>query len=332
MDESLEIGMNQESSPNYNSNYNTFYQAFETNYKDTGLAYDEWYLQWKRAATGKYYRNFMTAFNEVENNGIVPWIETHFIGNITFRPTCDLSTYSNTYPTLSIKENRQVQVGALDGQLSQFDITSEDATYPALSIRSGSQRPGIGFSTYSSGTGLSPMYSELRMQNISAVANHETGRFLFNLRNDGTLATKFTMHENGLFGVNKTPTRALHILDAKFTAGQRSTSILVEADGMGGMNGDATVIGFRGINGKTDILGLGLGVNSGYNFFIDYFGNKKFQIKLETGEVQIYKSISFTNAKAVDGSEVDNGNMFKGVDGALYYKGGSGTVTKIANT
>lgn len=49
------------------------------------------------------------------------------------------------------------------------------------------------------------------------------------------------------------------------------------------------------------------------------------------GEVQIYKSISFTNAKATDGSEVDNGNLFKGTDGALYFKGGSGTVTKIAN-
>lgn len=329
IDESLQIGINLLGTPGYNAALNSLKLEFETNYKDVGYSYDEFYLQWYQSSSGKTYRNFMTGFNETTNDGVTPWMETSIVGRFDVRPTADLSVYSNTPITFQVKENGQVGVSPLPVQLSVFDVSSENATYPAISVRSASQQPAIGFSNYSSGTGLSPMYAEVSMQNISATANTETGRLLFKLRKNGTKNTKFTMHEDGLFGINKTPTKALHILDANFVAGQISTSILLEGTGIGGANGDGLGIGFRPEGGTSDVLRLGMDVNSGYNFFVDFVGTKKFQVKLSTGEVQIGSSISFMNTNAIDGSGVSNGNIFKGVDGALYYKGGSGTVTLL---
>jgi hypothetical protein len=43
-----------------------------------------------------------------------------------------------------------------------------------------------------------------------------------------------------------------------------------------------------------------------------------------------YHNLSATYA--IDGTGVNNGSLFKGTDGSLYYKGNSGTVTKIANS
>ena len=330
IDESLQIGTNILGTPDYNPLLNSLKLEFETNYKDVGFEYDEFYLQWYQASSGDTYRNLMTAFNETTEDGVTPWIETSVVGKFDVRPTTDLSTFSVTPVTFQVKENGQVGVSPLPVQLSVFDVSSESASNPAMSVRSASQQPAIGFSNYSSGTGLSPMYAEVSMQNISATANAETGRLLFKLRKSGTKNTKFTMHEDGLFGINKTPTKSLHILDSNFTAGQTSTSILLEGAGLGGANGDGLGIGFRPEGGTSDVLRLGLDVNSGYNFFVDFVGVKKFQVKLSSGEVQIGSSISFINNQAIDGSTVPNGNMFKGVNGALYYKGDAGTVTMIA--
>ena len=48
------------------------------------------------------------------------------------------------------------------------------------------------------------------------------------------------------------------------------------------------------------------------------------------GNIKAY-SYLFATQNPIDGTGVANGSIFYGTDGALYFKGGSGTVTKIAN-
>lgn len=50
-----------------------------------------------------------------------------------------------------------------------------------------------------------------------------------------------------------------------------------------------------------------------------------------TSELLIGGMAGFSVTYPTDGTGVTNGNIFKGTDGALYYKGGSGTITKLAN-
>ena len=55
-------------------------------------------------------------------------------------------------------------------------------------------------------------------------------------------------------------------------------------------------------------------------------------LKIKKGGItETLKCFSFGSGLNTNGSDVANGSLFKGTDGALYYKGGSGTVTKIAN-
>jgi len=51
---------------------------------------------------------------------------------------------------------------------------------------------------------------------------------------------------------------------------------------------------------------------------------------IQSNRVEFNVPLTLETGFAVNGSGAQNGSMFKGVDGALYYKGGAGTVTLVA--
>lgn len=62
------------------------------------------------------------------------------------------------------------------------------------------------------------------------------------------------------------------------------------------------------------------------------YQNAEALLGLTSTSVEAFKPVRFQATYPVDGSGVSNGSLFKGVGGALYYKGDSGTVTLIANS
>lgn len=298
-DESIQVGINIVGSQGYNPAYNTFAFQLESNFENSATLdkYEEFYFKWIRASTGVTYRNLLMLFNEF---GGTPAMSTTFLGKMTFHPTRSLVDLSTAPTYLELDESGKLTLGnSTTNAVSKFEVWS-NATTNTMQVGSTTQDPSIGFFT---GTGASrATYAETKMQNISSVLGAETGRLLFNLRNNGVLSNKFTMHEKGLLGVNKTtPTAAVHILDANFVGGLTSTSVIVESNGLGGLNGDGSVIGFRSFNGTSDILGFGLDVNSGFNAVWNYFGTKKMNLKLASGVLNV-SSLSGTGNRVLVGN------------------------------
>lgn len=338
VDESLQIGMNIPYTDGYQSQFNTLKLEFETNYKDlqNNIEYDEMYFQWKRASTGLYYRQWAASFNEF--NGI-PKLEASIIGNVQFKPTTDLTNYSSTPSNLYIEDaiDGKILIGANpDLAQSKLEIYSNDFNAPTMRIGSGLSKPTLGFYNYSSVSGLQPTYAKIELQNVSATADEETGRLHFKLRKNGIENTKFTMHENGMFGIGIVPTKALHIIDPNFVNGSVSNTLALEADGFGSAVGDGLRIGFGPKNSASYPLGIFAKVTqSSYNIGFDFYGDPKFTYNINANELEVVGdlktgSFRFNVQYPINGDGVPNGSMFYGVDGALYFKGGSGTVTMIA--
>lgn len=338
IDESLQIGMNIPTIQGYLPALNSLKMEFETNYKDlqNGIEYDEWYLQWRRAANGKDYRQLLTAFNEY---GGIPKLETTFIGKIEVKSTTDLDNFSTTPSNFYIEDRLDGKInmgGFPDLSVSKLEISFENEEHPTMRLGSGSVRPSLGFYNYSSNTGLQPTYARVEMQNISNSANFETGRLHFKLRNNGIENIKFTMHENGFFGINRIPNKSLHILDQNFVNGETSTVIALEGDNFGGQIDDGLRIGFGTKNSSSYPIGI-FGKTSwlSYNVGFDLNGVTKVNYNLNSEELEVTGKIitgyyQFNTQHPIDGSGVPNGSFFYGVNGGLYFKGGNGTVTQIA--
>lgn len=83
------------------------------------------------------------------------------------------------------------------------------------------------------------------------------------------------------------------------------------------------------INTPSNSNGWGHGITSSGYYFYDYTSSKNV-LELRADRVQANSPLNLGTSYPVDGTGVINGSMFKGTDGALYYKGGAGTVTLIA--
>lgn len=101
-----------------------------------------------------------------------------------------------------------------------------------------------------------------------------------------------------------------------------------------------TAIGFKALEGNSIgsgnvALGFEAGANNNGLSNRLYIANSNTNTPLiggdfSTQELKIGGVQQFTVQFPTDGTGVSNGSMFYGVDGALYFKGGSGTVTQIA--
>jgi len=79
----------------------------------------------------------------------------------------------------------------------------------------------------------------------------------------------------------------------------------------------------------SNLNGWGHGITGSGYYFYDYTTSKTV-LELRSDQIINNSPINLGTTYPTTGVGVANGSMFKGTDGALYYKGGSGTVTQIA--
>lgn len=150
-----------------------------------------------------------------------------------------------------------------------------------------------------------------------------------NIVNAGTVGTSYVFHASNTLSGAATGTSAYGLYITGFSNGFGYRAGIRVLDQSGGSNAHGIRLGLNSGTGKYNVYADGTAIN----YFNGNVGIKRTNPETEldiNGSLTLRGGHIFKSQKATDGSASVNGEMWWGTDGALYFKGGSGTITLIA--